>query len=117
MTDQQWESVKPAMSARANSTAWLFGTSPQLSTDAEVFGRLRRAAHDGSDDALAWIEYGAAPSCDLDDREQWRQANPGRVEVEAIEAERRELSDGGFSRERLNVWPTDRVEQVIDMDQ
>ena len=116
VTDAQWESVKPAMSARPNSTAWLFGTSPQLTTDAEVFGRLRRAAHDGSDDALAWVEYGAEPGCDLDDRDQWRQASPGRVEVEAIEAERRELSPGGFARERLNLWPTDRVEQVVDME-
>ena len=117
VTDAQWESVKPAMSARPNSTAWLFGTSPQLTTDAEVFGRLRRAAHDGSDDALAWVEYGAKPGCDLDDRDQWRQASPGRVEVEAIEAERRELSPGGFARERLNLWPTDRAEQVFDMEQ
>ena len=116
MTDAQWESVKPAMSARPNSTAWLFGTSPQLTTDAEVFGRLRRAAHDGSDDALAWVEYGAEPGCDLDDRDQWRQASPGRVELEAIEAERRELSPGGFARERLNLWPTDRVEAVFDME-
>ena len=42
VTDPQWESVKPAMSARPNSTAWLFGTAPQVMTDAEVFGRLRR---------------------------------------------------------------------------
>ena len=34
-------------------------------------------------------------------------ANPGRVELEAIEAERRELSPGGFARERLNIWPAD----------
>ena len=33
-----------------------------------------------------------------------------------IEAERRELSPGGFARERLNLWPTDRVEAVFDMD-
>ena len=36
---------------------------------------------------------------------------------QAIEAERRELSPGGFARERLNLWPTDRVEQVFDMEQ
>ena len=114
VTDPQWESVKPAMSARPNSTAWLFGTAPQVMTDAEVFGRLRRTAHAGADDALAWVEYGADPGADLDDRDQWAAANPGRVELDAIEAERRELSPAGFSRERLNIWPTDRVEQVID---
>lgn len=63
---------------------------------------------------MAWVEYGADPGADLDDRDQWAAANPGRVELDAIEAERRELSPAGFSRERLNIWPTDRVEQVID---
>ena len=57
----------------------------------------------------------ARAECDLDDRDEWRQANPGRVEISAIEAERRELSPGGFARERLNLWPTDRVEAVFDM--
>lgn len=114
ITDQQWESAKPALSARPNAQVWLLGTAPQLSTDAEVFGRLRAAAHAGTDSSLAWVEYGAEPGCDLDDREQWRAANPGRVEAEAIEAERRELSPEGFARERLNIWPTDRTEAVID---
>lgn len=116
LQDQQWESAKPAMAARANAAVWLFGTAPQMSTDAEVFGRLRAAAHAGTDPDLAWVEYGADPGADLDDREQWHIANPGRVTPEAIEAERRELSPGGFARERLNLWPTDRTEKVIDPD-
>jgi hypothetical protein len=114
VTDAQWESVKPAMSARPNSVAWLLGTAPQLTTDAEVFGRLRDAAHAGSEKRLAWVEYGAEPGCDLDDRDQWAAANPGRIELEAIATERRELSAAGFARERLNLWPTDRTETVID---
>jgi hypothetical protein len=116
VTDAQWESVKPAMSARPNSVAWLFGTAPQLTTDAEVFGRLRAAAHAGTEKRLAWIEYAAEPGCDLDDRDQWRQANPGRIELAAIEGERVELTPHGFSVERLGLWPTDQIEQVIDPD-
>ena len=115
VTDQQWESAKPAMAARPNASVWLFGTAPQMSTDAEVFGRLRASAHSGAED-LAWVEYGADPGADLDDRDQWTQANPGRVTIEAIEAERRELSPGGFCRERLNLWPTDRTERIIAAD-
>ena len=79
LTNEQWESAKPTLSARRNTQVWLFGTAPQLSTDAEVFGRLRSAAHMGSDKKLAWVEYGADPGADLNDREQWRAANPGRV--------------------------------------
>ena len=93
--------------------AWLFGTAPQLSTDAEVLGRLRADIHAGTGKRLAWVEYGAEPGCDLDDREQWTAANPGRIGVGAIEAEFRELSPAGFARERLNLWPTDRVEVEI----
>jgi len=116
ITDQQWESAKPALSARPNAQVWLLGTAPQMSTGAEVFGRLRAAAHDGTDTALAWVEYGADPGAGLDDRGQWSAANPGRVELEAIEAEHRELSPEGFGRERLNIWPTDRTARVFDMD-
>ena len=116
LTDQQWESAKPAMAARPNAAVWMFGTAPQLATDAEVFGRLRAAAQAGTESELAWVEYGAEPGADLDDREQWRIANPGRVTAEAIEAERRELSPGGFARERLNIWPTERGPQVFDPD-
>jgi hypothetical protein len=116
LTDQQWESAKPALAARTNAQVWLFGTAPQLTTDAEVFGRLRAAAHAGTAKRLVWVEYGAAPGCDVDDRSEWLAANPGRVELSAMEAERRELSPGGFARERLNHWPVDRVEVVIDPD-
>jgi hypothetical protein len=116
LTDQQRESAKPALAARTNAQVWLFGTAPQLTTDAEVFGRLRTAAHAGTAKRLAWVEYGATPGCDVDDRSEWLAANPGRVELSAMEAERRELSPGGFARERLNHWPVDRVEVVIDPD-
>jgi hypothetical protein len=116
ITDQQWESAKPALSARPNAQVWLFGTAPQLTTDAEVFGRLRSTAHDGGDKQLAWVEYGAEPDCDLDDRDQWQAANPGRVEFEAMEGERRELSPDGFARERLNIWPTDRTETIVPLE-
>lgn len=114
LSDAQWEAAKPSMSARPNSVAWMFGTAPQLTTDAEVFGRLRAAAHSGETTDLAWTEFGADDGAGLDDRDQWRKANPGRISVEAIAVERREMSPGGFARERLNVWPTEATERVID---
>lgn len=116
LRDEVWEAARPALAARAGASVWMFGTAPQQSADAEVFGRLRDQAHDGGDGDSAWVEYGADEGCSLDDREQWRKANPGRVTAEAIEAERREMSPGGFARERLNIWPTERTEQVIDSE-
>lgn len=114
LTDEQWESARPAMAARPNAVVWQAGTAPQQLGDGEVFGRLREAARRGDDPDLAWIEYGAPEDCDLSDRAAWRQANPGRVTDEAIERERLELSAGGFARERLNLWPVGGGEQVID---
>lgn len=113
ITNEQWASAKPAMAARRGSQTWMAGTAPAALGDAEVFGRLRGAALAGTDPSLGWLEYGAEPGCDLDDPAQWGAANPGRVEVEAITSERRELSPEDFAKERLNIWPTDQSEHVF----
>jgi phage terminase large subunit-like protein len=113
VTDDQWASAKPSMAARRGSQVWMAGTAPSALGDADVFGRLRQAAIAGTDESLAWLEYGATPGCDLDDREQWAAANPGRVELEAIMSERRELSPEDFAKERLNIWPTEQTEHVF----
>jgi hypothetical protein len=112
LQNDQWASAKPAMAARRGSQTWMAGTAPSALGDAEVFGRLRQAAIAGNDAALGWLEYGATPG-NLDDRAQWAAANPGRVEVEAIESERRELSPEDFAKERLNLWPTQETEHVF----
>lgn len=113
VTGEQWASAKPAMAARRGSQTWMAGTAPSAVGDAEVFGRLRRAALAGTDTALGWLEFGADPGCDLDDPQAWAAANPGRVDVEAIMSERRELSDQDFGKERLNLWPTEQTEHVF----
>ena len=113
ITNEQWASAKPAMAARRGSQTWMAGTAPAALGDAEVFGRLRAAAVAGTDPALGWVEYGAEPGCDLDDETQWAAANPGRVELEAIMSERRELSPDDFAKERLNIWPTDQTDHVF----
>ncbi len=101
------------MAARRGSQTWMAGTAPSALGDAEVFGRLRRAALMGTDDSLGWLEYGADDGCDLDDPEQWMKANPGRVEMEAIMSERRELSPEDFAKERLNIWPTEQADHIF----
>jgi hypothetical protein len=57
---------------------------------------------------LAYLDYGAADDADLDDREVWQQTNPAmpiRISEEFIERERAAMSDEGFARERLGIWP------------
>lgn len=117
--DPAWEAIKPTISARPNAQTWLLGTTPTPLDDSEVFTRTRARGHEGKDLRLAWCEWSAGPDADLDDPKVWAQANPAlgtRITLEAIEDERRELSDQGFARERLSIWPTDETQQVIPTD-
>ena len=119
LTDAQHEAVLPTLSARPRTQVWHLGTVPTHLGDGEVFGRLRSDAVAGSGGRLCYLEWSADPGADLDDREQWANANPAlgrRVSLEAVETERRELSDQGFSRERMGLWPADCIEEVFNLD-
>ena len=121
LTDAQFEAVLPTLSARPRTQTWHLGTVPTHLGDGEVFGRLRAAALDDTGDGrLCYLEWSADPGCDLDDREAWAQANPAlgrRISVDAVAAERRELSAEGFARERLGLWPVDRQTHVVPLEQ
>ena len=120
LTNALFEAVLPTLSARPRMQTRHLGTVPTHLGDGEVFGRLRAAAlADSGDGRLCYLEWSADPGCDLDDREQWAQANPvlgRRISVDAVAAERRELSAEGFARERLGLWPVDRLEHVFPLE-
>ena len=88
-----WGAVSKTMMARP--TAILFGWSNAGDVSSVVLRHLRSQAHsrlndpdgiaknreslggeDVNDDSLGIFEWSAEPGCDLDDREQWAQANP-----------------------------------------
>lgn len=117
LTDEQWAAARPAMSARKGATAWLLGTAPSLPTDGPVFMRLREIALQGGNGSLCWHEWGADPGDDPDDIATWAKANPGPVQLDAIKAERIELSDRAFRTERLNEFPTlEGVQNVFNVE-
>lgn len=89
----------------------------------EILRGLRDRGRSGGDPSLAYVEWTAtgacavetcshargADGCMLDDREQWRQANPGVARrredwADHIAAERRTLPPLEFARERLTLW-------------
>lgn len=118
LTSAQYEAVLPTLSARPNTQTWHLGTVPTHIGDGEVLGRVRAAALSADPGRLTYLEWSAEPGCDLDDRQAWADANPAlgrRISVESIEQERRELSPGGFARERLSLWPVDRSESAFDL--
>jgi hypothetical protein len=116
LLDLHVDAQMPALSAVANPQI-LYGSSPPLNSDeGAVMMRVRRRALAG-DPTLAFLDWGIAGSLDklgdidLDDRDNWYAANPAlgiRISEETVERERRAMSDEGFARERLGVWPPDR---------
>lgn len=116
LTEEQVEAQMPVLSARPNGQIW-YTSSPPLDavTGAQLF-RVRRRALDGEAKTLAYFDWGAEgcldnlEALDLDDRAMWRATNPAyemRITEEAIQRERAAMSDAGFARERLSIWPPD----------
>lgn len=117
--DPAWEAIKPTISARPNTQTWLLGTTPTPLDDSAVFSRMRERGLEGKDHRLCWCEWSAPAGASLDDRDAWAMANPAlglRITEEAIASERAELSDAGFARERLSIWPSEQARQVIASD-
>lgn len=115
LVDGQVDAAMPALSAVWNPQIW-YGSSPPVSwIEGPVLMRVRRRALAG-DPALYYADWGVdgcldnLSAIDLDDRDLWYAANPAlgiRISEETVERERRAMSDEGFARERLGIWPPD----------
>lgn len=122
----------PTMSARTHVTAggpqlWYAGTAGHGGQTA-VLAAVRDRAIAGTDESLFFAEWGAGEpddhtggDVDLDDRAEWRRANPamhgvGRITEDFIQKERAALTDDEFARERLCVWGGGAGGTVIDPD-
>jgi hypothetical protein len=113
LTREQQEAQLPTLSAVPNPQIWLT-SSPPLSPDTgEVMFQLREQALAGAA-GLTFLDYGLAGSLDrldgidLDDQDAWHRANPSaphRITLETMRRERLAMSDAGFARERLGIWP------------
>jgi hypothetical protein len=107
----------PAANTVKNPLIIYMGTPPQPEDPAEVFkARRKRAlsiARERADDPSTvynglYVEIGADSNADLDDRAQWRKANPsypGRTPEESILRMRDQLNDpAAFRRDGLGIW-------------
>ncbi|RLP12255.1 hypothetical protein [Propionibacterium australiense] len=87
------------------------GTVPGPNSVGEAWTRLRRQAIDERPRGLCWHEWSPDPTrpLDLDDWDLIRAVNPslesGRLLESVIHGERKSLSEAGFARERLGLWP------------
>jgi len=121
LTDPQVDSLLPTLSARPNPQLW-YTSSPVLDADTglPLTAMRRRGLAGGA--GLAYFEWSVESGTDLDDRTAWALANPAlgfRITEEAIARERASLTDEGFARERLCIWPPDAATQwqIITEDQ
>ena len=119
LSDLALEALAPSMSAQPNRQAIYCGTVPGPQTNnPEVFTRIRDRGRSGTAGRHAWLEWTPAGSDDpkraatinLDDPRTWTASNPARatgvVSDDSIRDDRQDMSDEGFSRERLSIWPT-----------
>jgi hypothetical protein len=127
LTDVIVDAQLPMLSAIANHQIW-YGSSPPLnSVDGAVLMRLRKRAQliarTGAIDSLVFYDWGRQDfdlsmlkelqrlgELDLDDIDLAYTANPAmphRVTERTVRKERKALSDEGYARERLCIWPKD----------
>ncbi|MEV7684477.1 hypothetical protein [Streptomyces bungoensis] len=113
-TWEQNEALMPTMRAVPNPQI-IYTSTPPLSGDTgDVMYRLRERAEAGGDDSLGYRDWGLdgdtehLADIDLDDPALWQATNPAwgrRVTEEATARDRRGMSDEGFAREILGIWP------------
>ncbi|MFF2094852.1 hypothetical protein [Streptomyces sp. NPDC058202] len=113
-TWDQNEALMPTMRAVPNAQIIYTSTPPLTGDTGDVMYHLRQRAEAGGDASLGYRDWGLGSDLehladvDLDDPELWQATNPAwgtRVTEEATARDRRGMSDIGFGREILGIWP------------
>ena len=99
---------------------FFIGTPPRPVDNGEAFTAKRERALSGKASDIFYVEMGADPQADLDDREQWAKANPSfplRTPVESMMRMRENIpDDDSWRREALGVWQQVSARGVIPVD-
>lgn len=119
--DEAQEALMPTTSsAPSGNPQWIYtGTPPGPKVNGEVFTRTRLDALSGKSGRKCWHEWSMDPDASLDDLSAVATANPalgGRLQVAVLEAERGEMSDEGYGRERGGMWSNASTASVIDAE-
>lgn len=115
LTDEHMEASIPTTLAMDNAQVWYTSSPPLDAVSGQVLMSLRDRGVAGTSSRLAWFDYGLAgtldelDNVDLDSRDGWYAALPslrsGRVREENVQVMRDALTDKGFAREILGMWP------------
>lgn len=113
----QQEAMMPTTIARPNPQIVYTSSPPYDGESGEVLFQVRKRAQNGEDGALGYRDWGiegdldSLDNVDLDDRSLWAASNPAlgaRITEERIATMRRSMSDEGFAREILSIWPKEK---------
>lgn len=123
LTSKALNDMVPAANTVKNPLIIYMGTPPTPTDPAEVFKsrrrkalavEKRRAAGEVVDSDTLYVEVGAEPGDDPEDRRTWAKANPSyphRTTDEAILRLRENLTDEeSFLREGLGIWDEDAAD-------
>jgi hypothetical protein len=107
----------PTLSARDNPQVWYTSSAPMATS--EQLHAVRRRALEGSDAALAYLEWSTPDDANVADPAAWAMSNPAlgiRISEDYIAKELDALPLGEFRRERLSIpdMPPDHGQVVID---
>lgn len=117
LTEMAMSDLVPTTNQAENPQIILMGTPPKPTDPGEVFTALRADALAGTTEGVLYIEFSADPTCESDDWEAVRQANPSypkRTGKRAILRLRKLLTnDADYRREGLGIWDTDAMRSVL----
>jgi hypothetical protein len=120
LSEKALEDMVPATNqSRQGTGALLFfmGTPPRPGDPGDEFTNRRNRAISGKSDSMVYVEFSADDEAKLDDRDQWRKANPSyphRTSDESMMRMRENLTDDdSFRREALGIWPDATVSGVV----
>lgn len=114
------EDMVPATNQARNPHGGLIffiGTPPRPVDNGEAFSSKRQRALSGEVADMFYVEMGADPDADIDDRDQWARANPSfprRTPVESMLRMRENIpDDDSWRREALGIWDPAATRGVI----
>ena len=117
LSEMAMSDLVPTTNQAENPQIILMGTPPKPTDPGEVFTALRAEALAGTTEGLLYVEFSADPTCESDDWEAVRQANPSfpkRTGKRAVLRLRKLLTnDADYRREGLGIWDTDALRSVL----
>lgn len=118
LTESAMSDLAPTMNQATDPQIIAMMTPPKPGDPSEWASALRMEALAGTSAGTLYVELGADPDADLDDRRQWAKANPSfprRTPEKAILRLRKLLTnDDDFAREALGIWGASASARVVD---